>query len=351
VLPGLAILLVASIMSVIAEKSASVPSAFHSRTGGSIITKTWNATSSSGGQHGGPTSLPSVHGVAHDVRLGVYAGDAHPFGVAAFGLETGTVPTLATDYLDKTGGWPSMAGAVHVGSWSSTRYRLVLGVPILPGVGTLAVGATGAYDSYFATLGENLVSDHEANAILRLGWEFNGTWFPWSVGTAADAANFVTFWRQIVTTMRAVPGEKFKFLWNPNASSPTSYNPVQAYPGDAYVDYLGVDTYDNFWGAPFTPETAWVHQLTQQWGLDWLTGFGVEHNKPITIPEWSTEYRSDGHGLGDDPSFIANMANWFISNKVTFASIWSYDSSTTYRNDILDGTFPRALAEFRKDFG
>ena len=117
------------------------------------------------------------------------------------------------------------------------------------------------------------------------------------------------------------------------------------------MDYVGIDDYDNFWGTPFTPLAAWVHGLSQQWGLDWLVSFGIEHHKPITIPEWSDEYRTDGHGLGDDPSFIDHMANWFVTNKVAYAGVWCYDSSATYRNDLLDGTFPKALAEFKKDFG
>jgi hypothetical protein len=296
-----------------------------------------------------PTTMPN--GIAHGIRLGDYAGEADPFGVATFGLQTGTLPAYATDYLNKSGGWVAMDSALKIPAWSPTHYRLVLGVPILPGVGTLALGATGAYNQYFTTLGKNLVSDKEGDAILRLGWEFNGNWFPWSVSSAADAANFVSFWRQIVTTMRAVPGAKFKFLWNPNSGSPTPYTAAQAYPGNAYVDYVGTDVYDNFWGKPFTPTAAWVHQLVEQWGLDWLSAFAVEHNKPIAIPEWSDEYRTDGHGLGDDPLFIENMADWFVTNQVAFANVWSYDSSLTYRNNLLDGTFPKSLAQFRADFG
>jgi hypothetical protein len=298
------------------------------------------------------TTVPTPqHGDAHGVPLGDYAGVGNPFGVAVFGLATGTQPTFASDYLDKIDGWAGMDSATNITTWSPTRYHLVLGVPILPGVGTLAVGATGAYNQYFSTLAQNLVNDHEATAILRLGWEFNGNWFPWYVATASDTANFVAFWRQIVTTMRAVPGAKFKFLWNPNAPSPTSYTPTQAYPGDAYVDYVGTDVYDNYWGdGPFTPPVAWANQLNQQWGLDWLTSFATIHDKPIAIPEWSDEYRSDGHGFGDDPSFIDNMAGWLVSNNVAFADILSYDSSAAYRDDIRDGTFPKALAEFKKDF-
>jgi hypothetical protein len=287
----------------------------------------------------------------YSVPLGDYAGYANPDGLTDFELATGAHLTYATDYLERSQGWAAMDEAPGASAWRGSGFRLVMGVPILPGVGTLAQGATGAYDPYFTTLAKNLVSAGESDAILRLGWEFNGNWFPWSVQTSADAANFVTFWQRIVTTMRAVPGQRFKFAWNPNGASPTSYSPDQAYPGNGYVDYVGTDDYDNFWGTPFTPGAAWANQLSQQWGFNWLASFAVAHGKPIAIPEWSDEYRTDGHGLGDDPSFMDDMAAWFVSHRVAFANIWSFDSSSTYRNNILDGTFPKALAEFTLDFG
>ncbi|HTZ10323.1 MAG TPA: glycosyl hydrolase, partial [Acidimicrobiales bacterium] len=289
---------------------------------------------------------------ARSVTLGDYAGESDPSGVAAFAAATGTHPVLATDYLDKTDGWAAMDSASNIPAWSHSPYRLVLGIPIIPGTGTLAQGATGAYDQYFTVLARNLIADDEGNAILRLGWEFNGNWFPWSVATAADAADFAAYWRQIVTTIRAVPGQHFQFLWNPNAPSPTPYTPDQAYPGDAYVDYVGTDVYDNYFGdGAFLPSVGWENQLQQQWGLDWLESFAAQHHKPIAIPEWSDEYRDDNLGFGDDPSFIDHMAAWFVSAKVAFADVWCYDSSATYRNNLLDGTFPKALAEFKLDFG
>jgi len=340
------VVLLASITFVARSDSAPVPAQV-TKTG----TLTHNGPGSSTGGQGNSTPAGLDAGFAQRIPLGMYAGEANPFGVAAFGLETGTLPSYATDYLDKSDGWAGLDAATNIKAWSPTRYHLVIGVPILPGVGTLAQGATGAYNQYFKVLGENLVADHEADAVLRLGWEFNGNWFRWSVATSADAVNFVAFWRQIVTTMRAVPGAQFKFCWNPNGPSPTPYRPDQAYPGDAYVDYVGTDVYDNFWGTPFTSGASWVHQLNQQWGLDWLGAFAAEHNEPIAIPEWSDEYRSDGHGLGDDPDFIDEMADWFVTNQVAFANLFAFDSSATYRNNLLDGTFPKALAEFKVDFG
>ena len=348
---GSVVVLMAVISFVVRSESApAVTRKFHTSASSTTPIASGSPSATSRPEVTTTTPTPTTHGVAHGIALGDYAGEGNPFGVATFGLATGTTPSFATDYLPKTGGWATMVAGANVKAWSPTHYRLVLGVPILPGVGTLAQGATGAYNLYFTTLGENLVGDNEASAILRLGWEFNGNWFTWSVASATDASNFVAYWRQIVTTMRAVPGEKFKFLWNPNAPSPTTYTPAQAYPGNTYVDYVGTDVYDNFWGKPFTPATAWIHQVTQQWGLDWLAEFAAEHNKPIAIPEWSDEFRSDGHGLGDDPAFVDNMADWFRSNNVAFANVWSYDTSLTYRNNLLDGTFPKALAKFKADF-
>jgi hypothetical protein len=347
---GSVVVLLASLTFVAASQSARAVTQTPP-TVASGTTAVARGASASGGAQGTSTPTSVSNGLAHDIALGDYAGEANPFGVATFGLQTGTIPTYATDYLNQSAGWDVMDSAINVTAWSPTHYHLVLGVPILPGVGTLAQGATGAYDRYFTTLGQNLVKDREAGAILRLGWEFNTTAYPWSVADPADAANYVAYWRQIVTTMRSVPGQKFKFLWNPGGQSTTTYTPDEAYPGDPYVDYVGTDVFDTFGGKPFAPAAAWTHDLTEQWGLDWLAAFAVEHNKPVAIPEWSDAFRIDGHGLGDDPSFIDNMAGWFVSNNVAFADVWSADITYTYRDNLLDGAFPRALARFKADFG
>ena len=170
---GSLIVLLASITFVASSESAPVP-AHVTGTGGSTHPgatgeaspgdRQGSRTSGGSGSSGG-----SGDASAQDIPLGVYAGEANPFGVATFGLQTGTLPSFATDYLDKSDGWAGLDAAANIKAWSPTHYHLVIGVPILPGVGTLAQGATGAYDQYFSALGQTLVSDHEADAILRLG--------------------------------------------------------------------------------------------------------------------------------------------------------------------------------------
>ena len=296
---------------------------------------------------------------AKTIALGDYAGSGDPGALAEFASVTGTHPVLASDYLLRTNGWDSMDGAGGsedwmLDQWRNTGYRLVLGVPILPGGsgGTLAQGATGAYNQYFTILAQTLVNDGAANAILRLGWEFNGNWYPWSVASNADAQNFAAYWRQIVDTMRAVPGQQFRFLWNPNGGGSSNWNLELAYPGSAYVDYIGTDVYDEYWGTPFTPQASWSNAVNQTWGLNWLANFAAAQGRPIALPEWADDYRSDGMGLGDDPYFLNQFANWIAANNVAFTCIFSYnDTAGGQDNDITNGSFPNALAAFHGDFG
>jgi len=296
---------------------------------------------------------------AKTIPLGDYAGSGDPGALAQFASITGTHPVIASDYLLRTSGWDGMDGAGGsedwmLGQWRNSGYRLVLGVPILPGGsgGTLAEGAGGAYNQYFTILAQTLVNDGAANAILRLGWEFNGNWYPWSVANNTDAQNFAAFWRQIVDTMRAVPGQQFQFLWNPNAGGSSGWNLELAYPGSAYVDYIGTDVYDEYWGTPFTPQASWSNAVNQQWGLNWLANFAATEGRAIALPEWADDVRSDGYGLGDDPYFISQFANWIAANNVAFTCIFSFnDTAGGQDNDITDGTFPNALAAFRAGFG
>ena len=291
------------------------------------------------------------------VPLGVYMGSGQPRAVAYFGIQTGSKPSLASDYLPRTEGWAGMVTARSLkrilDAWSSTRYRLVLGVPMIPTrdgrpSGTLAAGAAGTYDSTFATLAQTLVHYGEGNAILRLGWEFNGTWYPWSVTTAAEAADFAAYFRNIVTAMRIVPGAAFRFVWNPT-SGPEPEAAQNAYPGDSYVDYIGLDLYDQVWGIPMDPSLAWPRYVTETNGLQWLSSFAAAHHKPVTIPEWGLTVRSDGHGLGDDPLYVGKMAQWISTHDVAFTSYFNVDAPDG-QHDILDPTFSQSLAVFKRSF-
>jgi len=299
-------------------------------------------------------AAPRRHG-----ELGVYAGAGAPSAAAAFASGTGHALSIASDYLPGNDGWAGMSQPSSVdwllNAWRGSGCALVLGVPLVPTdgsgnpQGTLAAGAAGAYNGSFATLARTLVGGGWANAILRLGWEFNADWHPWEVTDAGEAADYAAYWRQVVDTMRAVPGAAFSFVWNPNSSSDFggAYTPDQAYPGDAYVTYVGTDIYDSCWCSPATPRNAWRAQVSQAWGLRWLARFGAVHHKHVVLPEWGVSIRPDGHGLGDDPSFVAALRAWTTAHRVAWTSYFNFDAPDGQHN-LFDAAFARSLTEFRK---
>ena len=81
----------------------------------------------------------------------------------------------------------------------------------------------------------------------------------WAATTPSAEASFAAYFQQIVTAMRSVPGEQFRFVWNPDAGAFTQsgYSVAAAYPGNAYVDVIGLDAYDQSWAMPQTPTNAW----------------------------------------------------------------------------------------------
>jgi hypothetical protein len=294
---------------------------------------------------------------------GAYAGAANPAGIAAFDAATHTKSTIGTDYLPGGNGWSGMDGAGGSISWLTTPwansgYTLSLGVPIIPTdasgtpVGTLAAGATGAYNSYYVTLAQTLVSAGLSNSYLRLGWEFDGGWYPWAATTPAAEASYAAYFQQIVTAMRSVPGANFQFIWNPDAGAfaQFGYNVALAYPGNSYVNVIGLDAYDQSWTVPQTQPNVW--NVTTLPGLIAAHLFAAAENKPIAITEWGETIRSDGHGMGDDPLYVNNFTAWMKDpvNNVLFESYFSNASSggTTV---ITDGQFPNSLAAFTQDLG
>ena len=182
----------------------------------------------------------------------------------------------------------------------------------------LAAAAAGADDRQFYQLGELLVRDGLSHTIINLSREMNGAWYEWSERRAprSEPNAFILAWRQVVTTMRSVPGGHFKFLW---VIYPGAATVAECWPGSAYVDYVGTDVFDWYGGPHYTyPHTAsgaldWVRHWRQTLaarpgGLDWLARFSTVTGKPIIIPEWGLDFHKfGGH---DDTYFLTQMTAW-----------------------------------------
>ncbi len=257
-------------------------------------------------------------------------------------------------FLTGAQGWSAIDNPSWWVAQVPSGVRPVFSVPILNDSGdTLEAGAAGAYNAHFLSLAQAMVAKGQSSAVFRLGWEFAGGYMPWKA--QADPEAFVAYWRQIVDTMRSVPGQHFQFDWNGGGGA--SWDVTRAYPGSSYVDYITADLYDQNWDAtagysgnsatPAGYAKAWADYVNGPYGLAWMATFAAAQNKPMGFPEWGLLNRPDGHGGGDNPYFVQQMYNWFATNNVAYEMYFNSDPG----EDSQLADFPHSAALYKQLFG
>jgi hypothetical protein len=285
---------------------------------------------------------------------GAYTGwPQSPSTLDAFASFRGRTLSIAADYLDSSS-WANIEGpSWFTNTYKSTGYasKLLVGVPMLPSgdaSATLANGATGAYDAHFVQLAKNLVAAGLGNSIIRPGWEFNSPVnYSWS--GVSQPATFAAYFRHVVTAMRSVnPSFRFDLCFTV-AVDGTWLDISKAWPGDAYVDFIGMDLYDMTPGGGLTPSERWNWYLTAPGGLNYLATLATTHNKKMSFDEWALASPSWGGG-GDDPYYIQAMYDWMNANPVAF-EVYNNVHYTYTNGKLDDGSYPQASAKYRSLFG
>gem|GEM_PF-2415604 len=193
------------------------------------------------------------------------------------------------------------------------RLEVALGMDDLDSI------ANGSQDADLRSLASFLVDNGLSDAIIRAGWEMNGNWFNWSAG--GREALYVSAFQRVVTEMRSVAGQHFAFSWCANNGSSPNFTRgiASVYPGDAYVDIVALDIYDDTWSGAGTPEQRWVINTTQRDGLATIRALANDHGKPMGIGEWGVSAGGD-HSGGDNPYFIDKIAE-FIADQSTASGL------------------------------
>jgi hypothetical protein len=280
--------------------------------------------------------------------LGVHRG-SQPAEVAEYEAWLGSPVPYALEFLGRGANWDAIANPSWVARrWNGSGRTVVFSVAMLPNTQhTLARGAAGAYDQYWRSFARTFVAAGRGDAILRLGWEFNGKFYPWAAGGKEDA--FAAYWRRIVGVMATVPGTAFQYDWTPLAGN-TNANLERAYPGDAYVDFIGLDAYDTT-GVTSSREARWANIRDRRYGLAWHRDFAAAHGKPMTFPEWGLSIRTqDGLGGGDNAHYIEQMHQWITTNDVAYAMYFEV-SAKDAEHRLMTDVLPQGSAAFLRLFG
>ena len=196
--------------------------------------------------------------------------------------------------------------------------------------------AGGAFDVYLKSYAAS-VKAYGRPVVLRFAHEMNGQWYPWSVGINGNTAtSYIAAFRHVHDVFVAQGVTNVTWAWTPNVPYAGSSSLAAAYPGDAYVDQVGLDGYN--WG------TSGVGTTWQSFAS--IFGTGLTQLRSLTTkPVWLGEVASTEKG-GDKATWIRDMFatialhpeivgfTWFDFNKETD---WRIDSSTSAASAFRTG--------------
>lgn len=274
-------------------------------------------------------------------QAGVYVDWGDPYGresnVEAFEQWLGRTGLLALDYTPGDS-WDNFTATMAwlPGYWwqYNPNRNLVWSIQLTMAGTGLAQIAAGLEDSAYEYVASQ-IAWAQPNAIIRIGWEANGDWFPWSAATG-EQTDYIAAFRHVAAIFKAAsPG--FRIDWCVNFG-PVNVPADQIYPGDDVVDIIGMDIYDNNPQSATDPEASWQNYLNSPYGLIWHKQFAAQHNKPMSYPEWGVGQQ------GDNPTFVSGMANWIANNNVLYNDYWNTDAG--YPGMISNGQYPQSADVF-----
>lgn len=284
--------------------------------GGSVI-PSGSSTGSRGTGPGGSVAItlstlpvePDTSGSTSGVFIGADCGGQAIVSCPNFAPDFRHGIALGTIYA----GWSDDLGSVVQGQnlalWS--QQGIVPQITWMPGTGvTYDAINQGTYDSYITTSAQELKA-FGSTIFLRPFHEFNGDWYPYGLAnqgadSAADTA-FINAWRRVYTIFQQQGATNVKFVWcyaagsSPSAQTSPWNNPANAYPGDAYVDWIAFDAYNR---GSLTDGLPW-NSFDQIMNAPYQLAISISTSKPIMVAEMaSNEY---GDGGNQKASWIAAM--------------------------------------------
>jgi beta-mannanase len=107
----------------------------------------------------------------------------------------------------------------------------------------LAAIIDGRYDEYIRSWA-NGITALRYPVVIRFAHEMNGFWYPWcEQSNHNQPGDYVKAWRHVHQIVQEAHATNVTWLWSPNVSYTNSTPLQRLYPGDEYVDWIGLSGY------------------------------------------------------------------------------------------------------------
>ncbi|HZN20736.1 MAG TPA: glycosyl hydrolase [Micromonosporaceae bacterium] len=103
--------------------------------------------------------------------------------------------------------------------------------------------ANGEFDEYVRSWAQG-IKDLGYPVAVRFGHEMNGFWYPWCEQSNGNRpGDYVKAYHRIHRIFTEAGADKVTWLWSPNVTYPGAEPLKGLYPGDRYVDWIGLSGY------------------------------------------------------------------------------------------------------------
>jgi beta-mannanase len=164
---------------------------------------------------------------------------------------------------------------------------------------------------------------------LRFAHEMNGNWNPWSEQVNGNRpGQYVLAWKHVHDIFKAQGATNVTWVWSPNVEYAGSIALRELYPGDDYVDWVGMDGYN--WGTVSSHSWQSFSQVFEQTYHDIL----ALTSRPLMVAETASTELAGNKASWISDAFAKQIPDnfprikaviWFNENKETD---WRIESST-----------------------
>ncbi len=219
--------------------------------------------------------------------LGAYLGggsvDISSISPGEFNALTGKQHAVFTRYMDSGSSTGLLADKHWIWADTLKKYGAVPAFFLMPYDG-LSAYSSGARDADLDKFAERC-RDHGADVFILFAHEMNTPWPPWGQKPEAYRAAFAHVSERLKQTapnvrMCWIPGQAWGYPWG---GSGTGQGYDEYYPGDEYVDWVGMTVYDRDWNENNTSEPDLFNSAITY--LDFYKRYAKDTNKPMMLAE------------------------------------------------------------------
>ncbi len=198
------------------------------------------------------------------------------------------------------------------------------------------------YKAYLDTIATYANELQKANipVIFRPFHENTGSWFWW--GSANTAESYKSLYAYTRDYLESQGVHNMLYVYSPNGPLESEEDYMKAYPGDAYVDILAFDYYNDFNTYPASADTSFFDNLDKTCSV--VSSVAKKHDKLAAISETGTRVMkkdgSDNEGLlvkNNPVSEAKSGKNWYQEvsniakkNDMPYYLVWANFSDTNF---------------------